>query len=152
MNDDSKFCFGLKLNVGLITPKEIQTWADKKILEDNNDQFVLDICYLNSDDVICAELAGDFHLGYARQLTDKSSLLLVQPDKGDLIKNGGGIRKVRCAQSNKGKSGGIRVIYYWVNEDDQIFFLVAYPKSVKDNLTDKETAILRQLVKEQFHG
>jgi hypothetical protein len=47
---------------------------------------------------------------------------------------------------------GIRVIYYWVNEDDQIFFLVAYPKSVKDNLTDKETAILRQLVKEQFHG
>ena len=27
------------------------------------------------DKVICAELAGDFHLGYARQLTDKSSLL-----------------------------------------------------------------------------
>ena len=49
MNDDSKFCFWLKLNVGLITPKEIQTWADKKILEDNNDQFVLDICYLKSD-------------------------------------------------------------------------------------------------------
>ena len=78
--------------------------------------------------------------------------LLVQPDKGDLIKNGGGIRKVRCAQGHKGKSGGIRVIYYWVTEDDQIFFLVAYPKSVKDNLTDKETSILRQLVKEQFHG
>ena len=26
-------------------------------------------------ELICAELAGDFHLGYARQLTDKSSLL-----------------------------------------------------------------------------
>ena len=49
---------------------------------------------------------------------------------------------------NKKKNGD----YYWVTEDDQIFFLVAYPKSVKDNLTDKETAILRQLVKEQFHG
>ena len=78
--------------------------------------------------------------------------LLVQPDKVDLIKDGGGIRKVRCAQGNKGKSGGIRVIYYWVTEDDQIFFLIAYPKSVKDTLTDKETAILRQLVKEQFNG
>ena len=78
--------------------------------------------------------------------------LLVQPDKGDLIKNGGGIRKVRCAHGNKGKSGGIRVIYYWVNEDHQIFFLLAYPKSVKDTLTDKEAAILRQLVKEQLHG
>ena len=37
--------------------------------------------------------------------------LLVQPDKGDLIKNGGGIRKVLCAQGNKSKSGIIRVIY-----------------------------------------
>lgn len=78
--------------------------------------------------------------------------LLVQPDKGDLIKNGGGIRKVRCTQGSKGKSGGIRVIYYWITEDDQIFMLLAYPKSVKENLTDKETAILCQLVKEQFHG
>ncbi|KOC58586.1 Replication protein [Habropoda laboriosa] len=48
---------------------------------------------------------------------DKEELLL-QPDKGALIKNGGGIRKIRCSQSNKGKSGGIRVIYYWVTEDD----------------------------------
>ena len=78
--------------------------------------------------------------------------LLIQPDKGDVVKNGSGIRKVRCAQGNKGKSGGIRVIYYWVNEDHQIFFLLVYPKSVKDTLTDKETAILRQLVKEQLHG
>ncbi len=29
----------------------------------------------DADGLICAELAGDFHLGYARQLTDKSSLL-----------------------------------------------------------------------------
>ena len=29
----------------------------------------------DAERVICAELAGDFHLGYARQLTDKSSLL-----------------------------------------------------------------------------
>lgn len=49
MNDDSQFCLWLKLNVGLISPKEIQAWADKKILEDNNDPFVLDICFLGSD-------------------------------------------------------------------------------------------------------
>ncbi len=30
---------------------------------------------IKKDPMICAELAGDFHLGYARQLTDKSSLL-----------------------------------------------------------------------------
>ncbi|WP_010113531.1 type II toxin-antitoxin system RelE/ParE family toxin [Acinetobacter sp. P8-3-8] len=78
--------------------------------------------------------------------------LVIKPDKGVVIKNSGGIRKIRCAQGHKGKSGGIRVIYYWISADEQIFFLVAYPKSIKDNLTDKETAILRQLVKEQLHG
>lgn len=77
--------------------------------------------------------------------------LVAQPDKGDLIKNGGGIRKIRCAQGNKGKSGGIRVIYYWVDSANRIYFLIAYPKSVKDTLTDKETAILRKLVKEEFN-
>lgn len=74
--------------------------------------------------------------------------LAKRPDVGDLIKNGGGIRKLRWKRAGTGKSGGIRVIYYWLTEDNQIFLLVAYPKSVKDNLTDRETAILRNLVKE----
>lgn len=32
--------------------------------------------------------------------------LMINPAKGDLIKEGGGIRKVRCAAKGKGKSGG----------------------------------------------
>ena len=74
--------------------------------------------------------------------------LLKRPDAGDLIKDGGGIRKFRWKRAGTGKSGGIRVIYYWITEDDQLLMLVAYPKNAKDNLTDKETAILRKLVKE----
>lgn len=74
--------------------------------------------------------------------------LVKRPDAGDLIKNGGGIRKFRWKRAGTGKSGGIRVIYYWITENDRLLMLVAYPKSVKDSLTDKETAILRKLVKE----
>lgn len=74
--------------------------------------------------------------------------LVKRPDAGDLIKDGGGIRKLRWKRAGTGKSGGIRVIYYWLTEDDQLLMLVAYPKNVKDNLTDKETALLRKLVKE----
>lgn len=74
--------------------------------------------------------------------------LSIHPAAGDLIKNGGGIRKLRWKRAGTGKSGGIRVVYYWLSENNQIFMLVAYPKSVKDTLTDKETAILRNLVKE----
>jgi hypothetical protein len=74
--------------------------------------------------------------------------LAKHPDAGDLIRNGGGIRKIRWKRTGAGKSGGIRVIYYWITENSQILMLVAYPKSAKDNLTDKETVILRNLVKE----
>jgi len=74
--------------------------------------------------------------------------LVKRPDAGDLIKDGGGIRKFRWKRAGTGKRGGIRVIYYWLSEDNQLLMLVAYPKSVKDNLTGKETAILRKLVKE----
>ena len=74
--------------------------------------------------------------------------LVKRPDAGDLVKAGGGIRKLRWKRAGTGKSGGIRVIYYWITEDEQILLLVAYPKSAKDNLTDTETAILKKLVKE----
>jgi hypothetical protein len=74
--------------------------------------------------------------------------LVKRPDAGDLISDGGGIRKLRWKRAGTGKSGGIRVIYYWLTEDDRLLTLVAYPKSVKDSLNDKETAILRRLVKE----
>ena len=74
--------------------------------------------------------------------------LLVNPARGDLIQGGGGIRKLRYGTHGRGKSGGARVIYYWLKDNGQIYMLVAYPKSTKDNLTDKETALLRELVKE----
>ena len=73
--------------------------------------------------------------------------LVENPERGDIIKGGGGIRKLRHAVQGRGKSGGVRVIYYWVKDDHQIFMLVVYPKTKKDNLTDRETAILRECVK-----
>jgi hypothetical protein len=73
--------------------------------------------------------------------------LLADPKCGALIREGGGIRKVRFAVQGRGKSGGVRVIYYWAGAREQIFMLVIYPKSVKDTLSDRETALLRAHVK-----
>ena len=39
--------------------------------------------------------------------------LLEDPERGDLIQGGGGIRKLRFALRGRGKRGGVRVIYYW---------------------------------------
>lgn len=74
--------------------------------------------------------------------------LVEDPKRGDIIRGGGGIRKLRFALPGSGKSGGLRVIYYWIKDNQQIYMLLVYPKSKKDNLTDQETAVLRELVKE----
>ena len=79
---------------------------------------------------------------------DLQSELAEDPERGDIIKGGGGIRKLRYAVHGRGKSGGVRVIYYWVKDNHQIYLLVVYPKSKKDTLTDQKTAILREFVKE----
>ncbi len=74
--------------------------------------------------------------------------LVENPALGDLIRGGGGIRKLRYAMQGRGKSAGVRVIYYWLKDEFQIYLLLAYPKSSKDTLTDKEVALLYDLVKE----
>ena len=51
------------------------------------------------------------------------NVLVENPERGDIIKGGGGIRKLRFAQSGRGKSGGVRVIYYWLRDDGQIYML-----------------------------
>ena len=70
--------------------------------------------------------------------------LITQPDSGAIIRGSGGLRKVRWAAGGKGKSGGLRVIYYWLTADDQIMFLTVYGKGEKENLSAAE---LKQVVK-----
>jgi len=74
--------------------------------------------------------------------------LLQNPKLGNVIKGGGGIRKIRWSLPNKGKSGGIRIIYYVQTVKDIIYLLFAYPKNEADNLTDNQIAQLAKIVKE----
>jgi len=88
-------------------------------------------------------------------LTDDSykslqAALMLHPEIGDLIPGGGGIRKIRWANDHHGKRGGIRVIYFYKSQANQIYFLFAYPKTVKDNLSDEQKKILGKLVKEEL--
>ena len=83
---------------------------------------------------------------------DLQTVLIKQPKKGDLIVGGGGIRKIRWNLGDgRGKSGGVRVIYYYKTAKSQILMLFAYPKNVADNLTDKQTAVLASIAKEFFN-
>ena len=74
----------------------------------------------------------------------------IRPESGDIIKGSGGIRKIRWSSSDRGKRGGIRVIYYFIKNEDQIYMLYAYPKNNKDDLTTDQLKQLKKLVEEHL--
>ncbi len=73
------------------------------------------------------------------------SFLLQYPASGKVVPKSGGVRKVRWAMSGKGKSGGVRVIYYFKMQDDEIWLLTIYSKSEVENIP---AHVLRQIAKE----
>lgn len=79
------------------------------------------------------------------ELKDLQAELIAQPEKGDIIRGTGGLRKVRMAVGNKGKSGSLRVLYVLAHSN-KIFLVLAYAKSVKDSLTKDEKSRLKELV------
>ena len=64
--------------------------------------------------------------------------LAAHPQSGVIMKGTGGIRKFRWASGNKGKSSGVRVIYYFHNEAMPLFLLSVFSKSEKANLSQSE--------------
>jgi hypothetical protein len=64
--------------------------------------------------------------------------LATHPAAGKIMQGTGGIRKLRWATQDKGKSGGVRVIYYYHNESMPLFLLTLFGKGEKDNLTKGE--------------
>lgn len=75
------------------------------------------------------------------------SSLAENPDTGDVIQGTGGLRKVRGGAQGKGKRGGVRVIYYHIVSDYQIRLILIYQKGAKDDLSDEEKKVLRELNK-----
>jgi hypothetical protein len=76
------------------------------------------------------------------------TVLMLHPDAGDVIPGSGGLRKVRVPAKGKGKRGGARVIYYWVQADGQILLLYAYAKNDRSDVTAKQIRDMRKLIEE----
>jgi mRNA-degrading endonuclease RelE of RelBE toxin-antitoxin system len=80
--------------------------------------------------------------------TDFINFIANNPTSGDLIQGTGGARKIRW-QSNKysGKSGGVRVIYYYHDEEMPIFLFTVYKKNQRENITSSEKLALSKIIK-----
>ena len=77
---------------------------------------------------------------------DILSYLAAHPKSGDLIEGSGGIRKLRWSRGGRGKSGGVRVIYYYHSELMPLYLLTLFAKNEQGNLSKAERNDLAKLV------
>ena len=72
--------------------------------------------------------------------------LAAHPAAGDLIEGTGGVRKLRWGRDGRGKSGGVRVIYYFHSEAMPLYLLTMFAKNERANLSKAERNELAGLV------
>ena len=72
--------------------------------------------------------------------------LAAYPIAGALIEGIGGVRKLRWARDGRGKSGGVRVIYYFHSEAMPLYLLAMFAKNERANLCKAERNALAGLV------
>jgi hypothetical protein len=76
--------------------------------------------------------------------------LIKNPRKGDIIPHGHGLRKLRWRLKDKGKSGGVRIIYYLWLKNEELLMLYIYPKSEREDLTKEQLKFLAKMTKEHL--
>ena len=76
--------------------------------------------------------------------------LINKPDAGKVIQGSGGLRKLRWFAKGHGKSGGVRIIYYWFMDKDTIL-LLSICQNERTDLTSDQLQQLKRLLKENIH-
>jgi len=69
-----------------------------------------------------------------------------RPLKFPVISGTGGARKARVTIGNRGKSGGGRIIFVYVQDNADIYLLEAYAKNRQEDLSNQDKKALRILV------
>lgn len=78
--------------------------------------------------------------------------LIKDPKQGTVIPGMDGLRKTRVKSTTKGKRGGFRLDYLDFPEHEVLYYIVIYPKNVKDDLSSDEKKILLDMVKKIKKG
>ena len=64
--------------------------------------------------------------------------IAADPEAHPIVPGTGGVRKARWARQGRGKSGGVRVIYFTRNAAEEIVLLMMYAKAERDSMTAKQ--------------
>ena len=69
---------------------------------------------------------------------DLIDFLAAHPEAGEIIVGTGGVRKLRFGAKGKGKSGGVRVIYYLYDAEMPLYALLVYGKGERADLSPEQ--------------
>jgi len=75
-------------------------------------------------------------------------MVIREPKPGDVIPASGGIRKVRWSRSGRGKRGGVRVIYFNRLTNGEIWLLLIYSKSARENIPAHVLRAIREEIED----
>jgi hypothetical protein len=76
------------------------------------------------------------------------SELLIDPKRGSVISETNGARKARVSKdAGKGKSGGFRYIYIFLERHEIVYLLLLYGKNDQADLTSDQRKAVAKLVK-----
>jgi len=67
------------------------------------------------------------------------------PEDHPVIPGAGGFRKARWARRGKGKSGGLRLVYFFLAEPERVYMASIYAKSRKETLSAADRNVLARL-------
>jgi hypothetical protein len=84
-------------------------------------------------------------------LRELQTALSKNPEAGDIIRDAGGIRKLRWRDTRrgKGKRGGLRIIYYSFLKDGDIWLLAIYDKSEVSDLSKHDRDQLKRALESE---
>jgi mRNA-degrading endonuclease RelE of RelBE toxin-antitoxin system len=74
--------------------------------------------------------------------------LAENPEAGALIPETGGFRKLRVEdpRRGKGKRGGLRLIYYYFEEDERIWMVTVYDKHEATDLSSEQRRAMKAAI------
>jgi len=74
------------------------------------------------------------------------SFLAINPEHGVIIQGTGGVRKLRWAAKGKGKSGGVRIIYYYHDAHMPLLLLTGFAKNEMSDLNAADRNSMKKLL------
>jgi len=70
------------------------------------------------------------------------------PQAGTVVQGTGGLRKIRFAPENKGKSGGVRALYVDYVVFERVYLITTYPKSQKEDISSADKTVIKKIIEQ----